>query len=53
MYVNAHIRTYTDDLDVEPYSGKLQQKFYDHQHPPVETCRSEPYLIWEPWGIVG
>jgi len=28
MYITAHIHTYTDDLDVEPFRGKQQQKFY-------------------------
>jgi hypothetical protein len=42
-----------DEMDAQPYSGRLQQMFYDHQHPPLEKCKGEPYLIWEPWGIVG
>ena len=41
------------DLDPQPFSGKLQQMFYDHQHPPMQKCKEEPYVIWEPWGIVG
>jgi hypothetical protein len=42
-----------EELDPQPYSGRLQQMFYDHQHPNVAKCKTEPYLIWEPWGIVG
>lgn len=41
------------ELDPQPLSGTLQQMFYDHQHPPAHKCKEEPYLIWEPWGIVG
>ena len=42
-----------EDLDPQPYSAVLQQMFYDHQHPPLERCKTAPFVIWEPWGIVG
>ena len=42
-----------EDLDPQPYSAVLQQMFYDHQHPPMERCKTAPFVIWEPWGIVG
>ena len=40
-------------MDFARYSPKVQEMLYNHQHPPQTSCRSMPFLIWEPWGIVG
>jgi hypothetical protein len=38
-------------IDPGEYSGQVQRLLEEHQNPSV--CTSVPFLIWEPWGIVG
>lgn len=37
--------------DPADYSGQVQRLLEEHQNP--SACTTVPFLIWEPWGIVG
>lgn len=41
------------NMDPINFSGKMQRMLYQLQHPDPALCGQQPFLIWEPWGIVG